>query len=343
MMDKLKIFILEDELITAESIKVSLTRSGYAVTGIAGSGEAALKELEKNPPHLVLVDIRLKGNMDGIEAARHITGRFGIPVIYLTAFADSEILERAKLTESYGYLIKPFDDRELSSNIEIAIYKHNSERLVRESEEKYKKLYAKQRKTLTGIIEAMAIVVETRDPYTAGHQRRVSELAGAIAHEMGHPADIIEGTIVAAGIHDIGKLGVPSELLTKPARLNEIEFQLIKTHSKIGYDILKNIDFPWPIAEIVYQHHEKINGTGYPRGLTGKDMLMEARIITVSDVTEAIATHRPYRPALGIDAALKELAMSRGVLFDADVVDVCLKLFNEKKFSFSAAKYGAAL
>ena len=343
MKDKPKIFILEDELITAESIRASLTRSGYKVTGIASSGETALTELEKNPPHLALVDIRLKGKMDGIEAARLITGRFGIPVIYLTAFADSEILERAKHTESYGYLIKPFDDKELSSNIEIAIYKHNSERLVRESEEKYRELYAKQRKTLTGIIEAMAIVVETRDPYTAGHQRRVSELAGAIARDMGRPADIIEGTTIAAGIHDIGKLGVPSELLSKPARLNEIEFQLIKSHSRTGYDILKNIDFPWPIAEIVYQHHEKINGTGYPRGLTGKDILMEAKIITVADVTEAIATHRPYRPELGIDVALKELAVSRGVLFDADVVDTCLKLFKEKEFAFSAAKYGAAL
>ena len=343
MNDKSKIFILEDELITAESIKASLTRNGYTVTGIARSGETALQELEKNPAHLVLVDIRLKGEMDGIETARHITGRFGIPVIYLSAFADKEILEKVKQTESYGYLIKPFNDKELSSNIEIAIYKHNSERLVRESEEKYRELSDKQRRTLRGIIEAMAIVVETRDPYTAGHQQRVSELAGAIAREMESPDDMLEGTIIAAGIHDIGKLGVPSELLSKPARLNEIEFQLIKTHSKIGYDILKNIDFPWPIAEIVYQHHEKINGTGYPRGLTGKDILMESRIITVADVTEAIASHRPYRPQLGIDIALKELTACRGVLYDADVVDTCIKLFNKKDFRFSPAQYGTLL
>lgn len=343
MKDKPKIFILEDELITAESIRASLIRNGYVVTGIARSGETALQELEKNPPHLVLVDIRLAGDMDGIEAARHITGRFDIPVIYLSAFADKEILEKVKLTESYGYLIKPFNDKELSSNIEIAIYKHNSERLVRESEEKYRELYDKQRKTLTGIIEAMAIVVETRDPFTAGHQQRVSELAGAIAREMKSPDDMVEGTIIAAGIHDIGKLGVPSELLSKASRLNDIEFQLIKTHSRAGYDILKNIDFPWPIADIVYQHHEKINGTGYPRGLTDKDILMESRIITVADVTEAIASHRPYRPPLGIDIALKELSACRGVLYDADVVDSCIKLFNYKGFTFSAAKYGAAL
>jgi response regulator RpfG family c-di-GMP phosphodiesterase len=342
MIDKPKIFILEDELITAESIRASLTRNGYTVTGIASSGETALKELEKNPSHLVLVDIRLKGDMDGIETARHITERFGIPVIYLSAFADKEILEKVKLTESYGYLIKPFNDKELSSNIEIAIYKHKSERLVRESEEKYRELYDKQKKTLRGIIEAMAIVVETRDPYTAGHQRRVSELAGAIAREMKSPDDILEGTIIAAGIHDIGKLGVPSELLSKPARLNEIEFQLIKTHSKTGYDILKNIDFPWPVAEIVYQHHEKINGTGYPRGLTGKDILIESRIITVADITEAIASHRPYRPKLGIDIALKELSACRGVLYDAEVVDTCIRLFNQKDFAFSAVKYGTA-
>jgi putative nucleotidyltransferase with HDIG domain len=343
MKEKLKIFILEDELITAESIRASLNRNGYLVTGIARSGEAALKELEKNPSHLVLVDIRLTGNMDGIETARLITERFDIPVIYLSAFADRDILEKAKQTESYGYLIKPFNDKELSSNIEIAIYKHSSERLVRESEEKYRELYDKQRRTLRGIIEAMAIVVETRDPYTAGHQHRVTELAGAIARELECQDDVLEGTIVAAGIHDIGKLGVPSELLSKPARLNEIEFQLIKTHSKTGYDILKNIDFPWPIAEIVYQHHEKINGTGYPRGLSGKDILMESRIITVADVTEAIASHRPYRPQLGIDIALKELSACRGVLYDADIVDTCIKLFNKKGFRFSAEKYDTTL
>lgn len=343
MMDKPKIFILEDELITAESIRASLIRNGYIVTGIARSGETALKELEKDLPHLVLVDIRLTGSMDGIETARLINERFGIPVIYLSAFADKDILEKAKQTESYGYLIKPFNDKELSSNIEIAIYKHNSERLVRESEEKYRELYDKQRRTLRGIIEAMAIVVETRDPFTAGHQHRVSELAAAIAREMERPEDVLEGTIVAAGIHDIGKLGVPSELLSKPSRLSEIEFQLIMTHSRAGYDILKNIDFPWPIAEIVYQHHEKINGTGYPRGLTSKDILMEARIITVADVTEAIASHRPYRPQLGVDVALKELSACRGELYDADVVDTCIKLFNRKGFKFSDEKYDTTL
>ncbi len=329
-----KILIIEDELITAENIRESLLRSGYIVTGMVDTGKKALDLIREDPPDLTLVDIMIKGGMDGIETARQIAGEFDIPVIYLTAFSDSIILERARETLSYGYLLKPFEDRELSSNIEIAIQKHRADRAVRESEGQLRRMNEKLHVTIVGIIEAMTAVVETRDPYTAGHQRRVAELSGAMGQKMGLAADTIEGITLAAAIHDIGKLGVPSELLSKPSRLNEVEFQLIKTHSRAGYDILKNIDFPWPIAEIVYQHHEKINGTGYPRGLAGDAILIEARIITVADVVEAIASHRPYRPALGIENAIAELTTNCGVLFDQDAVEACLMLF-DGGFAFS--------
>ncbi|GAG84051.1 unnamed protein product, partial [marine sediment metagenome] len=164
-------------------------------------------------------------------------------------------------------------------------------------------------------------IVETRDPYTAGHQLKVSELATAIAREMKLTVDRIEGIRIASLIHDIGKVSIPAEILSNPIKLNEIESSLIKDHSQIGYDILKTIDFPWPVAQIIIQHHEKLDGSGYPQGLKGNKILLEAKIIGVADVVEAMSSHRPYRPTLGIDKALEEISQNRGILYDPEVVD----------------------
>jgi putative nucleotidyltransferase with HDIG domain len=182
----------------------------------------------------------------------------------------------------------------------------------------------------------MSLVVEMRDPYTAGHQKRVTDLAVAIAKDMGFSADKIDGIRMAGLIHDIGKISAPAEILAKPGRITENEFALIKEHPRVGYDILKKIEFPWPVAKIVLQHHERMNGSGYPQGLQGKYILLEARIIAVADVVESIASFRPYRPALGIQAALKEITEDKGTLYDAQVADACLKLFSEKRFTFDA-------
>lgn len=188
------------------------------------------------------------------------------------------------------------------------------------------------RKVLEGSIEAIAMTLEMRDPYTAGHQQRVSQLACAIAEEMGLPQQQIDGLRIACLIHDLGKVTVPAEILSKPGKLTETEFSIIKNHPQVAYDILKKIDFPWPVADIVLQHHEYLDGSGYPQGLKRKDILIEARILTVSDVVEAMASHRPYRPALGIDKALDEVKFGRGTLFDPEVVDACLAIF-EKAFT----------
>ncbi|HCL90541.1 MAG TPA: hypothetical protein DHW70_04395 [Candidatus Atribacteria bacterium] len=185
-------------------------------------------------------------------------------------------------------------------------------------------------------IEAISLVTEARDAYTAGHQRKVSKLAVALAEEMGFPKDRVEGIKISALIHDVGKINLPVEILSKPGKLSEIEFNLIKNHSQIGHDILKKIDFPWPIAEIVLQHHEKINGSGYPGGLKGDEILLEAKIICVADVVEAMSSHRPYRPALGIEKALEEISQNKGTLYDPEVVDTCFKLFKEKSFKFES-------
>jgi len=188
------------------------------------------------------------------------------------------------------------------------------------------------RKALGGTVQAIALVVEAKDPYTAGHQRRVADISRAIATEIGLSPDQIDGIRMAGIIHDIGKVTVPAEILSSPRKLTNLEFSLIQTHAQSGYDILKDIEFPWPIARIVLEHHERMNGSGYPKGLTGDDILPESRILAVADVVEAMATHRPYRPALGLDKALEEITQNRGRLYDPDAVDACLRLFREKGY-----------
>jgi PAS domain S-box-containing protein len=188
------------------------------------------------------------------------------------------------------------------------------------------------RKAINTTIQVMVSAVETRDPYTAGHQVRSADLARAIATEMGLPQEKINGIRMAGSIHDIGKLSIPAEILSKPTKLSEIEFSLIREHARKGYELLKDVESPWPLAEIVHQHHERMDGSGYPRNLKGDDILIEARILTVADVVEAMASHRPYRPGLGIDVALAEIEKNRGIYYDDAVADACLRLFRKKGF-----------
>jgi len=204
------------------------------------------------------------------------------------------------------------------------------------AEERVKETLDSLRKAVSTTIRVMVSTVETRDPYTAGHQLRSADLARAIATEMGLPKDRIDGIRMAGSIHDIGKLSIPSEIMIKPTRLSEIEFSLIKVHARRGYEILKDVESSWPLAEMVYQHHERMDGSGYPRNLKGDDIIMEARILAVADVVEAMASHRPYRPAIGINKALDEIAKNRGFLYDPEVVDACLKIFNEKGYQILA-------
>ena len=186
---------------------------------------------------------------------------------------------------------------------------------------------------ISATIQVMVSAVEMKDPYTAGHQLRSADLAMTIATEMGLTQEIIDGIKMAGSIHDIGKLSIPAEILSKPTKLTKIEFSLIKEHVRSGYEMLKDVQSPWPLAQIVYQHHERMDGSGYPRNLKGEEIILEARIMAVADVVEAMASHRPYRPALGIDATLEEIERNRGILYDAPVVDACLRLFREKGYA----------
>jgi putative nucleotidyltransferase with HDIG domain len=195
------------------------------------------------------------------------------------------------------------------------------------------------RKAVGATVQVMASAVEAKDPYTAGHQIRSADLARTIAAEMGLPQEKIDGIRMAGSIHDIGKLSIPAEILSKPTKLSEIEFSLIKEHAQRGFEMLKDVESPWPLAEIVHQHHERMDGSGYPRNLKGDDILIEARILAVADVVEAMASHRPYRAGLGIDLALAEIEKNRGTIYDKTVADACLRLFREKGFKLEGLDY----
>ncbi len=431
---KKSILIVEDERIVAEDIRSSLINSNYEIIGIVSTGEEAVEKAKELYPNLILMDIVLNGEMDGIEAAQLISNELHIPVVYLTANAEERTLERAKKTNPYGYLVKPFEDIDLNATLEIALYKFNSEKELKKSEERFRKLiqentdgivvvdkegyicfankaaeilFGRKKEELIGerfkykfsineltehkvdrrskrksIVEIHVVetewnkkkaylatirdvtgrketeeklkasneklqklmedtvnglisAIEMRDPYTAGHQKRVAELACAIAKEMKLSEDKIKGIRISALVHDIGKIHIPSEILNKPGKLSDVEFTIVKSHTNYGYEVLKSIDFPWPIATTVLQHHEKIDGSSYPNGLNGDNIILEAKILCVADVIEAMSSHRPYRPALGQESALNEISKNRGILYDENVVDACIKLFEEENFSFS--------
>ena len=207
-----------------------------------------------------------------------------------------------------------------------------SESARKRVEEAQRQSLEQLRRAVGTIIQVLVMAVEVKDPYTAGHQRRVTNLARTIATEMGLPPEKIEGLRLAGLIHDIGKITLPSEILSKPTKMSAIELSLISEHVRLGYHILKDVESSWPLAEIVYQHHERMDGSGYPRKLKGEEILIEARILAVADVVEAMASNRPYRPAVGLDAALEEIEKNRGVFYDTAAADACLKLFREKGF-----------
>lgn len=248
---------------------------------------------------------------------------------------DPEVKFGAKKKETVYQEITMFPVFRPSGDIwrVVIIWKDITRR--KQAEVALQKSLKKLHRTMEETVYAMAKIVETKDPYTAGHQMRVAILARAIGQEMGFSDDQVNGIYMAALIHDVGKIYMPAEILSKPGRLTDIEFSHIKTHPQVGHDILRTIEFPWPIAEIVRQHHERINGSGYPAGLAEKDILLEARILGVADVVEAMVSHRPYREAPGLKEALKEIAQNKGILYESEVAKICVKLFTKKGFQFA--------
>ncbi len=457
-MENTRVLVVEDEGIVARDIQNMLIGLDYNVVAVSRTSKDAISQARAKKPAIVLMDIMLQGTHAGIEAADAIYKKLNIPVIYLTSYTNEATLELAKKTTPYGYLLKPFEERELLTSIEIALYKFAMEKELKKrerwlftilesiadaviatddkkditfmnpmaenltgwkqstllgrplgsifragdekvraeisrffekdfrrsnkngfagevilnskagmkipvefritpiqekkkqisgivlafsdisrrkkAEESLRKSWEKQKKAMQGMVQALGVAIEKRDPYTAGHQRRVTKLALAIAGRLSFPEERMEGLRMAGELHDIGKIHVPAEILSKPGKISEVEFSIIKSHPQMGYDILKSIDFPWPVHEFVYQHHERMNGSGYPLGLKGEKIHLEARILAVSDVIEAMASHRPYRPALSLEQALDEIEKNRGILYDPKVVDACLAVFKEEHFTF---------
>ncbi|BCK87019.1 cyclic di-GMP phosphodiesterase response regulator RpfG [Sideroxyarcus emersonii] len=337
MTHKGNILAVDDTPASLKLLTDLLREDGYEVRA-AINGELALHAAAQNPPELVLLDIRMPG-IDGYEVCRRLKAQAStrdVPVIFVSAATESDEKVQGFSVGAIDYVTKPYQRDELlarvHTHLELNRLRNHLEDLVDERTAELKESERKLRTSLIDSITALAATVEMRDPYTAGHQRRVAELAIAIAKELHLAEEQIEGIQLAGVVHDVGKIQIPAEILSKPGRLTPLEFELIKQHAQSGYEILKSIDFPWPIARIVLQHHERLNGSGYPQGLKGEQILLEAKIIAVADVVESMTSHRPYRPGLGIDAALQEIALNKGKLYEPAAVDACIRLFRERGY-----------
>jgi putative nucleotidyltransferase with HDIG domain len=358
---KHSILIVDDEDSILNAFKRILADEDYDVH-VTNNGADGLKKLRsaKKPYSLIISDQRMP-EMNGVQFFSQAKDIFPDAVrILLTGYADSDsIIEAINQGGVHLYFTKPWHEEEILLHIRQSLSKveilqenkHLIELIKEKNEEltdlnkslekkalektndliiqteKLKESYRKSQVILDGIVRTLSKIIETRDPYTAGHEDQVARIACKIAKEMNLTEDQISFIHIAATLHDIGKISVPSEILTKPGTLSNLEKEIIKTHCKVANDVLANIEFPYPVAEIIYQHHERMDGSGYPRGLAGDQIALEARIIGVADVIDAMASYRPYRPALGVDAAIDEIVKYKGISYDPVVVEACLKVY----------------
>ena len=329
---KAAVMVIDDDDSVLKTTTLILEEEGYQIEAFS-TGKEAIDIFNKDI-HAVVLDINMP-DMTGLQVFKEIKSiNPYVPIIFHTGTAAmrDERRDLRRQFRPHAYVQKG-DPEQLMDTVVSAVESYRIiVRNVKLSESLYKELKKSTDKIKTnieGTIHAMAMTVEMRDPYTAGHQRQVADLASAIAVKMGIPREQRDSIHLAGTIHDIGKMQVPTEILSKCGKLTELEFDMIKTHSQAGYDILKTIEFQWPIAEFVLQHHERMDGSGYPSGLQAESILIEARILSVADVVDAIVPHRPYRPALGIEKAQEEIFDNRGIVYDSDVVDACLSIISE--------------
>ncbi|MBF0101222.1 MAG: response regulator [Desulfobacterales bacterium] len=331
--DKPLVLIVDDNTTNIDLLVNTLNKE-YRL-GIAKNGFRALDYVKKQLPDLILLDVMMP-EMNGYQVCSHLKANprsKEIPIIFITAMSDTENITKGFSVGAVDYITKPFHAAEVKArvNTHLSIKKMreelNNQNIVLERKVEEKTIQIRQ--MLEATIQATVLTAETRDPYTAGHQQRVSKYACIIAEKMQMTSDEIQSIRFAGTLHDIGKIRVPVSILNRPGKLLKEEFDLIKTHSNVGYDIVKDIPTPWKLGQIVLQHHERLDGSGYPNGIKADEILPETKIISVIDVIEAMSSHRPYRAALGITIALEEIQKNRGLKYDASVVDVCLEYFTE--------------
>ena len=345
------VLVVDDENSIRTTLRAFLREGGYNVE-VAEDAATAQELLASGDYDVVVSDIVLP-RLSGVALLKEIREMApDVQVIMMTGEPTVNTATESVRAGASDYLTKPVgkdailravgtaakvraleDERRLLAE-ENADYQRNLEELVRDRTQMLADALQKWKDATEGTILAMVSAVESKDPYTAGHQQRVAQLARAIARETAMSDDEISAVYYAGLIHDLGKISVPAEILSNPGKISDEAMALIRKHPESGFRILKKVEFPWPITRIILEHHERLDGSGYPRGLSGEDICKEARILAVADVVEAMASHRPYRPALGIESALKEIEKGKGVCYDPEAVDVCLLLFNEKQFAF---------
>jgi putative two-component system response regulator len=329
----LRVLAVEDSEDDTVLVVRLLQRGGYDVTYERVDTAAAVNvALERQAWDIVIADYSIPG-FNGLTALALCKERgLDVPFIIVSGTIGEDIAVEAMKAGAHDYILKHNLARLLPA-VQRELGDAEVRRKRKEAEKALQRSYDQLQETFVATVNALASTVEMKDPYTAGHQRRVTRLACAIAKEMGLPEERIEGIRMAGLIHDIGKINIPAEILAKPGLLSEIQYNMVKIHPQVGYDVLKEIKFPWPVAEIVLQHHERMDGSGYPHRSSGEEIILEARILAVADVVEAMSSHRPYRAAHGLEMALDEISSNKSTLFDPDVVDICLKLF-EQGFHF---------
>lgn len=335
------IVVVDDNPNNLKVLRDMLQQAGFKVRASL-DGATALRSINLVPPDLILLDIRMPG-MDGYEVCRELKANpntADIPVIFISALLENKDKIMAFRVGGMDYITKPFHIEEVLARVQTHIQLYRMQRhlqqMVNEQTQELNATYQSLRRSeqqysniLFQTIETIALTLEKRDPYTAGHQQRVAVLCENIARMLNLDEVRVVGLKLGASIHDIGKIYVPYELLNRPGVLTELEMSLIKTHPTVGYDIVKDIDFPWPVAQLIIQHHERIDGSGYPHGLKGDELLLESKILAVADVLEAMSSHRPYRPSLGAERAIEEIKRGSGTKYDPQVVEACLKLLDE--------------
>ncbi len=347
------VLVVDDEDSALSALQRLFRPDGYRVL-VARGAEEGLRALQHNAVGLVIADYKMPG-MTGIQFLSQVRERWPNTVrVMLTGHADLDAaMEAINRGQVYRFVTKPWDAGELrlvarqgldryrrllENRRAHALIQERNDSLqrtverctveVRHKTAELQELHEQLKSNFLGTVEAMATIVEMHDPYTAGHQRRVSALARAIALEMGLAENEVYGIRIAAAVHDLGKIAVPAEILNRPGRISELEFNLIKSHPKVAYDILSPIRLPWPVAQMVVQHHERMDGSGYPAGMSGSGILLGARIIAVADAVEAMASHRPYRAALPMSAVIEEICRQRGACYDPEAVDACMRVLS---------------